>query len=241
MVNIPGTDNGDDKCYEVSSLTENTLIIYFGNTIDEETSHKVRKAKDLILEELRSIVIDIIPSYTSVHVTYDLSKTNYFQFKSDITRCLSNISSNIYSDLNSNIIELPVYYGGEVALDLKEVADEVKLSPEEVISIHSGKLYTVYAIGFCPGFAYLGNTDKSIEIPRKATPRTKVPAGSLGIADTQTAIYPSESPGGWRILGRTPVSLINYTLDTLTPFQMGDKVRFVPISKSEFLAMGGVI
>ena len=101
--------------------------------------------------------------------------------------------------------------------------------------------YRVYAIGFAPGFAYLGNTDKRIEIPRKQTPRLRVPAGSLAIADRQTAIYPKQSPGGWQIIGRTPISLIDFQRENLTVFEMGAQVSFTPIDKATFLDTGGVL
>ena len=111
----------------------------------------------------------------------------------------------------------------------------------DVVNIHVSATYRVYAIGFAPGFAYLGNTDKRIEIPRKQTPRLKVPAGSLAIADRQTAIYPKQSPGGWQIIGRTPISLIDYQRENLTVFEMGAQVSFTPIDRATFLDMGGVL
>jgi inhibitor of KinA len=110
-----------------------------------------------------------------------------------------------------------------------------------VIALHSSIIYDVYAIGFAPGFAYLGNVDKRIAMPRKETPRQKIFKGSVGIADQQTAIYPSDSPGGWQIIGRTPISLIDYNDDKLTKFETGDKVKFNPISRADFIDMGGVL
>ncbi len=238
-------DNAEESegehCFGIHPISENTLIVYFGHSISEETSKRVRYAKELILREMKTLVLDIIPSYSSIHLTYDLSRTNYYLFQSWLRECLAQVETDLIADERANTIEIPVYYGEEVGLDLVEVAAALQLERQELIDIHAGNLYTVYAIGFCPGFAYLGNIDERIQIARKETPRIKVPAGSLGIADGQTAIYPSESPGGWRILGRTPITLIDYSLETLTPFQMGDRVRFVPITKDEFHSMGGII
>ena len=128
-----------------------------------------------------------------------------------------------------------------MALDADEICEHTGLTFEEVINIHASTTYRVYAIGFAPGFAYLGNTDSRIEIPRKQTPRLKVPPGSLAIADRQTAIYPKQSPGGWQIIGRTPVSLIDFERENLTVFEMGAQVTFTRIDKATFLKMGGVL
>jgi len=136
-------------------------------------------------------------------------------------------------------VVLPVYYGPEVALDLEYIARECQLSTEEVIRLHSEQIYRVYAIGFSPGFAYLGNTPDQLRVARKATPRLKVPAGSLGIADNQTAIYPAQTPGGWQIIGRTPLEMIDWDSQTLTRVKVGDRVRFEPVDRDTFIAMGG--
>ncbi|HBC33414.1 MAG TPA: allophanate hydrolase subunit 1, partial [Marinobacter adhaerens] len=140
---------------------------------------------------------------------------------------------------SARIVELPVYYDREVGLDLEDVCEHAGLSRDEVVRIHSEQLYQVYAIGFAPGFAYLGSTDERIAIPRKSTPRLKVPTGSVGIAGTQTAIYPSCTPGGWQIIGRTPQKMVDWDSDSLALVQVGDQVRFRAISRDEFLELGG--
>ena len=134
---------------------------------------------------------------------------------------------------------MPVYYGPEVGLDLDEVCDYSGLSRDEVVRIHSEQTYRVYAIGFSPGFAYLGITDQRIALPRKATPRQKVPTGSVGIAGSQTAIYPSATPGGWQIVGRTPQKMIDWDSDSLALVAVGDKVRFRSIDRQQYLELGG--
>ena len=143
---------------------------------------------------------------------------------------------NVFS---SQTIEIPVYYDLEVGPDLSLIADNTRLSIAEVIELHSQRTYQVYAMGFSPGFAYLGNVDQRIATPRKATPRQKVYKGSIGIANEQTAVYPSDSPGGWQIIGRTPLSLFDYAAPELTQIKIADKVRFTPITRNEFIQLGG--
>ncbi|MCX4029174.1 5-oxoprolinase subunit PxpB [Endozoicomonas sp. SM1973] len=226
---------------KIQPLTEDSLIVYVGDEIEREVAQQVSVATQLIRQNLGDRVIDIIPSYNSIHLTYNLCKTNFFEFHALLRQLLANVEQHSVLVESSKIIEIPVYYGPEVALDMPIIEQHTHRSAEEVIDIHCSELYTVYAIGFSPGFAYLGNTDKQIAIPRKTTPRTRVPAGSLGIADTQTAIYPSESPGGWQILGRTPLNLVDFQQDSLTPVNMGDLVKFVAIDKQAFLSLGGTL
>ncbi|MGF1806915.1 5-oxoprolinase subunit PxpB, partial [Aliivibrio sifiae] len=171
----------------------------------------------------------------------DLTRIELRSFMSRLNLCLQK--SNECGQLSSSsvVIELPVYYGKEVSLDAEEISRHTGLSFDEIVSIHSSQEYRVYAIGFAPGFAYLGNTDPRIHIPRKSTPRLSVPAGSLAIAEQQTAIYPKSSPGGWQVIGRTPINLIDFNRENLTVFEMGAKVIFKPISREEYIAMGGEI
>ena len=128
-----------------------------------------------------------------------------------------------------------------MGLDLEYMSLKTKLSIDEIIKIHSDKLYDVYAVGFLPGFAYLASVDERIALPRLSSPRKQIPKGSVAIADTQTAVYPQASPGGWNIVGRTAMKLFDKNLETLSPFNVGDKVKFNPISKEEFLLQGGII
>ena len=223
------------------NLSESTLVILLEQTISHDNFVTVSKVVSYIKEQLSELVLDIVPSYTSIHITFNVMKISGMDFKVKLKSAISDVASLPDSTGTQKVIEIPVYYGGDVALDLAFIATEAKLTEQEVIDIHSEKVYDVYAIGFAPGFAYLGNVDERIATPRKQTPRKKVAKGSLGIADQQTAIYPSESPGGWQIIGKTPLSLIDYNSDNLTQFSSGDKVQFKPISQSEFLDMGGVL
>ena len=134
----------------------------------------------------------------------------------------------------SSVIHIPVLYGGDYGPDLQEVADTNNLSPEEVVNIHSAAPYLVYVLGFTPGFCYLGGMDQRIATPRKLTPRLKIPAGAVGIADRQTGIYPIESPGGWQLIGQTPVRLFNPGKKPEFLIEAGDYIQFFPISEDNF-------
>ena len=225
----------------VISISENTVVILFEQVIESDNFSIINHLVQRIKTDMDDVLIDIIPSYASVHMTFNILKISGLEFKHRLNQLLIADQNNSGRDDQSKVIEIPVYYGEEVALDLHFIAQRAKMSENEVIEAHFSKVYDVYAIGFAPGFAYLGNVDESISTPRKETPRKKIARGSLGIADQQTAIYPSDSPGGWQIIGKTPIQLIDYNSKNLTQFSTGDKVKFNPISKTEYLSMGGVI
>jgi KipI family sensor histidine kinase inhibitor len=132
-----------------------------------------------------------------------------------------------------------VYYAADVGEDLESLAQHAGLSTAEVIDLHSSTEYRVYAIGFAPGFAYLGQVDERIAAPRLTTPRLKVPRGAVAIADRQTAVYPAVSPGGWNLIGRCPVRMFDPDAEPTMPVTVGDRVRFEPVSRERFLALGG--
>jgi KipI family sensor histidine kinase inhibitor len=222
-------------------VSENTLVILFDQVIESENFTVIKYLVSQIKENMDDVVIDIIPSYASIHITFDLLKISGLDFKRRLHNLTSSCNPEDVNDEHKTVIQIPVYYGHEVALDLAFIADKAKLSVDDVVKMHSDKIYDVYAIGFAPGFAYLGNVDSRISTPRKETPRKKVARGSLGIADQQTAIYPSESPGGWQIIGKTPIQLIDYSSQNLTQFSAGDKVKFNPISQTEYIELGGTL
>jgi len=223
---------------EFKLASVDSLIIYFGNEISQDVASKVKNAYLSLKKQNCEGIIEIIPSYSSIFITYDIFKYNYDEVKVKLQESISEESSDI---LNENIVSIDVYYGTEVGLDLEDMSIKTGLSIEEVILIHSQKLYDVYAIGFLPGFAYMASVDKKIAMPRLSSPRKSIPKGSVSIADTQTAVYPQSSPGGWNIIGRTALELFDKNLDSLSPLSVGDKVKFNPISKEEFLFQGGVL
>ena len=226
---------------DIVRLSENTVIILFEQTINHDNFTIINRMTHSIKATLSGVIIDVIPSYASIHITFNLIKISGSEFNVALKKVIAECEDHSIEQVQAKIIEIPVYYGQEVALDLSYIAQKANLTEQEVIDIHASKIYDVYAIGFAPGFAYLGNVDDAIACPRKETPRDKVAKGSLGIADQQTAIYPASSPGGWQIIGRTPLQLIDYSSEQLTQFSTGDKVKFNPISKPDFLAMGGVL
>lgn len=215
-----------------------SLIIYFGDKIDEDIALKIKKVYHSLRKLNLDGLIEIIPSYTSIFITFDIFKYDFETLKNIIEQ---NINLDLQENFDEKIITVDVYYGTEVGFDLIDMSSKTKLSIEEIIQIHSSKLYDVYAIGFLPGFAYLASVDERIALPRLSTPRKIVPKGSVAIADTQTAIYPQQSPGGWNIVGKTVFELFDKKLDNLSPLNVGDKVKFNPISKDEFLNQGGIL
>jgi KipI family sensor histidine kinase inhibitor len=223
--------------FSISSV--DSLIIYFGDVITKETSSKVKNAYRFLKNQNIDGLIEIIPSYTSIFITFDIFKYDYESLKISLEKTLINI--NTKDEFEEKLITIDVYYGLEVAFDLEKIAFEKSLTIDEVIQIHSNKIYDVYAIGFLPAFAYLANVDEKISTSRLQTPRKEVPKGSVAIADNQTAVYPQNSPGGWNIIGKTTIELFDKKQDTLSIFEIGNKVKFNPISKEEFLFQGGIL
>ena len=221
--------------FKVASV--DSLIIYFGNEINEQTALQVKLAYDNI--KGAQGLIDVIPSYTSILVVYDIFTHSYDALCERLIKQIN--SSTLTTSTNSKLIQIGVYYGLEAGLDLPAMSEQHSLGVDEIVQIHTSQTYLVYAIGFAPGFAYLGSVNGKIATPRLATPRKLVQKGSVAIADTQTAIYPEDSPGGWNIVGKSTFNAYNKTLPSLTPFAIGDKVQFVSISKQEFLQDGGVL
>lgn len=220
---------------EIASV--DSIIIYFKNEISKVESLKVKNLYEK-LKKLKGLK-EIVPSYNSILITYDLflydEKTLFEKIK------LLEREKNDYTNKKNKLFEIPVYYAEEVGADLQRIARNSKLSIQEVINLHTYRTYTVFAIGFAPGFAYLGSVDKKIAMKRLKIPRKRVPKGAVAIADTQTAIYPNESPGGWNIIGRTTFNLYDKSLDNLCAFNIADDIKFVSISKDEFLNSGGII
>ncbi|WP_232848907.1 5-oxoprolinase subunit PxpB [Amphritea pacifica] len=229
--------NTETNNIRVEIAGENALIIYFGNKTDPRVSSQVQQAVTILETELNGKLIDMVPSYASLLVIYDQLATDHLEVRRCIREVLSKLDDNEGSE--GNLVILPAYYSTESGPDLEALAQRADLSIEEVIKIHSEMEYRVYAIGFAPGFAYLGEVDARIAAPRLATPRTKVPRGAIAIADRQTAVYPAVSPGGWNLIGLCPTRMFDPKAEPTMPVQVGDRVRFNPISREEFFAQGG--
>lgn len=213
-----------------------SFVITFSESIDLDISEKIK----FYFNTIKKIddVIDVIPSYTTILVTFDIFKKSSKELESII---LDINYKKEGKSAESKTIEIPTYYGKEVGLDLERISQLNKITIDEIINIHSSKIYNVFTIGFAPGFAYLGEVDKRIATPRLDSPRKLVQKGSVSIADTQTAIYPQNSPGGWNVIGMTTFNMFDKNLKELCPFSMGDKVRFKSISKEEYISLGGAL
>jgi len=220
---------------------ENALIIYFGDKTDPKTSAQVQQAVDLLSVTLKDRLIDLVPSYASLLVVFDPLRCDHLAVRKMIREALQAISLENDRPSEGKVIELPVYYSLESGPDLAIISERTGLSIDEIIAIHQRGEYLVYAIGFAPGFAYLGEVDERIASPRLATPRLKVPRGAVGIADRQTAVYPAVSPGGWNLVGLCPERMFNPETQPTMPVQVGDRVKFKAIPREQFLALGGTL
>jgi KipI family sensor histidine kinase inhibitor len=227
----------------VSIAGENALIIYFANKPSAATSAEIATTAKKLTTFLGATLIDLVPSYASLLVIFDPFKTDHQSVRRAIWTALKTTNktpATQHTDSGS-LVSLPVYYSSESGPDLQTVADRAELSAEEVIAIHQQTEYHVYAIGFAPGFAYLGEVDKRIATPRLATPRKQVPRGAVAIADRQTAVYPAQSPGGWNLIGLCPQLMFDPTSTPTMPVKVGDRVSFKAIDKGTFEAMGGAL
>ena len=209
-----------------------SLLLRFGETV----SRQYLRAVVHFFQQLQSLhdprIRNIHPAYTTVLVDFDPLRMTHEEL---VTIAHELITQEIEGEQASRIVEIPVCYGGEFGVDLHFVAEHAGLSTEEVIRLHSSASYLVHFLGFSPGFGYLGGLPKQLQCPRMESPRTKVAAGSVGIAGMQTGVYPFESPGGWRIIGRTPLRMFDPLAETPTLLQPGDTVRLTSIDEAAFL------
>lgn len=215
-----------------------TLLIYADAPVAEQTSARIQQAAQALRAGLAQQLVELVPSYTSLLLQYDVLHADYAAMRQAVLAILAQLPEQLPQD-EGQLIEIPVYYSAETGPDLLPLAQRTGLSVEEVIALHTATTYRVYAIGFAPGFAYLGQVDERLASPRLATPRLQVPAGSVGIAERQTAIYPLNSPGGWNLLGRTPLRMFDAGREPASLLAAGQRVRFQAISQAEFVALGG--
>jgi len=211
---------------------DQAILVEFGTEINPSLNKRVHAfARTLTARKLPGIG-EMISSYCSLLIYYDPFLLSFSQISSWIGGFLDR---EIVLEASPPIIkEIPVLYGGESGPDLPFVAKHNNLSLEEVVKVHTGETYLVYVVGFSPGFAAMGTVPEKIQAPRLSSPRTKVPAGSVGIGGMQTGIYAVESPGGWQLIGRTPLKLFDIRRQPPAFFQAGDFARFYPIGKNEF-------
>ncbi|MCH8538046.1 MAG: 5-oxoprolinase subunit PxpB [Alkalimonas sp.] len=223
--------------YRIAIAGENALILYFADQMSAEINQCVLQATQALQHELADVLLDVTPSYASLLLCYNPLLTDHFAVRQRIRQALANDGQ--HSQQPGQLVELPVYYSEESGPDLARVAKLHQLSIDDVIKLHQQQSYRVYAIGFAPGFAYLGELPEQLATPRLDSPRKKVPKGAVAIADRQTAVYPAVSPGGWNLIGLCPVKMFDPTSSPSMPVAVGDEVRFTAIDKTEFLSLGG--
>lgn len=216
---------------------DKALCVELGDAISPEVNHRVRNLSRAVERQSIPGITDLVPTYRSILVYYDPMRISYSELEARI-RALENRLEEEIAEV-PRLLEVPTVYGGDYGPDLEHVASHCGLSTGEVIGIHSGTDYLIYMMGFTPGFTYLGGMSEKIATPRLQTPRGVVPAGSVGIAGQQTGVYPAESPGGWQLIGRTPLELFDPDRDPPVAVDPGDYVRFVPVTESEYLDIQG--
>lgn len=211
---------------------DRALVVEFGDKIEEQVNSKIRSLTVAIEQEGIIGINETIPTYRSLMVIYD----PMIMELGELISVLKSIILKMHElELpGAKVIEIPTLYGGEYGPDIEFVAKHNKISIDEVIKIHTDREYLIYMIGFTPGFPYLGGMSDKIEAPRLQNPRTKIPVGSVGIAGKQTGIYPVESPGGWQLIGRTPVKLYDPCREDPVLLNAGDYIKFVSIDENEY-------
>jgi inhibitor of KinA len=231
---------------QITPLGDNALMVELGDVIDESTHQRVQKVWRALAAEPLPGVTELVPAYTTVTAFYDpLLAVRAGAPATGIVEWLGTKLRERIKDppktekLKGRTVEIPVCYDAEFGPDLGLVAKQAKLSVEEVIKRHAKPEYLVYLVGFAPGFPYLGGLPKELETPRHAKPRMIVPPGSVGIGGQQTGIYPAATPGGWNLIGRTPVKLFLPAENPPVLLRAGDRVKFKPITREEFAKLGG--
>jgi inhibitor of KinA len=214
------------------AASDQALLVYLGEEIGLPAHERVMKLTRVLLAKPPAWLRNLQPAYCSLLVSFDACQVDHAEVEATVRAYEQRATSLRAPKLKT--VEVPVCYGEEFGPDLEEVAKLHGLTTAEVIRLHSSRVYRAYFLGFAPGFAYLSDLAAEIATPRLSTPRKQVPAGSVAIAGTQTAVYPFATPGGWRLLGRTPLRFFRAERDGVPLVSLGDQVRFQPISRDEF-------
>lgn len=228
------------------SLSESAVVIYFGDNVEESTLLHISAFNKAIHAQPFSGFLETVPAFVSLTVYFDpflvigINAVKGRRAYQMVINYLEILSSTLVFDksfVEQDLVHIPVCYDEVFGLDLADVAQYNRLSIDEVINIHCSTIYTVYMIGFMPGFPYLGGMSSKIATPRKDFPRTDIQPGTVGIGGEQTGIYPLNSPGGWQLIGRTPILLFNMALTQPSLLKAGQSVKFYPINQNKFKAM----
>jgi inhibitor of KinA len=231
---------------QITPLGDSALIVTVGERIDEATHTRVQDVLAMLEAAALPGVVELVPAYTTVTLFYD--PLQVVEAGAPVEGVSGWLAEQVQVRLakakpptraSGRKLEVPVVYGGEHGPDLADVAARLKLSPEEVVRRHGAEEYLVYMLGFSPGFAYMGRLPAELAVPRRGAPRTTVQPGSVGIANDQTCVYPQATPGGWNLIGRTPLQLFDPAKDPPTLLRAGDRVRFKSIPAEDFAKWEG--
>lgn len=231
----------------ITAVCENAILLTWPEIICQKQHQQITLCGQLIYEYLANVLVDLVPSYNSLMIYYKFEQIPLKEINHKLEKIitlLANSKQKITTPQDKKI-EIPVYYSEESGWDLLALSQQLNLTPEQIIDHHSQPNYHAYALGFTPGFCYLGSLVQKLQIARKNTPRTKVPAGAVAIADQQTAVYPQSSPGGWHIIGQTPITMYSTQRESnnKSSFKplicVGNQVKFTAIDKATFEHLGG--
>lgn len=214
------------------SVGDAAVRIELGDEIDPFINKRIHALSKFLLNQKIKGIVSIVPSYNALTIYYDAIIYSEQELKQLLTQAMQGFVMDERDYNKKEIIHIPVLYGGEYGPDMEYVANYQRMTIDEVIERHSRPVYLIYMIGFLPGFPYLGGMDKRLETPRLSKPRAQVPAGSVGIGGKQTGVYPLESPGGWNLIGKTPIALFHPKQGAL--LQAGQYIRFIPITEKEY-------
>lgn len=218
------------------AASDRSLIVYFGQQIALDAHHDVLRLLRLLQSQPMEGVRNLQPAYCSLLIQFDPLRVDHDELQSRLLPYLARLNREPLP--RPQQVEIPVCYGGEFGPDLGDVAAMHNMTSAQVIELHSSATYTVYFLGFAPGFGYLGGLPDALASPRLETPRAQVPQGCVGIGGNQTAVYPFATPGGWRLIGRTPLAMFRPDAARMSLLQIGDQVKFRPISRDQFVEFG---
>ncbi|MCQ3815720.1 5-oxoprolinase subunit PxpB [Staphylococcus xylosus] len=219
---------------EYKLINEQTIMIYFEAQINPDIFNKIQQISNYIKKQNHPAIIDIVPSYRAIMLNIDIAQCDVKQVVKELKLDQLNNKMEAHTNEDPKQISIPVLYGRTHGQDLIEVASYHDLSEAEVVQLHTENTYLIYMLGFMPGFPFLGGLNSQLHTPRRQEPRTSIPAGSVGIANNQTGLYPKESPGGWQIIGRTPIQVFDINRSPMCLYNSGDTIKFYSIDEETF-------